>query len=153
MRPSTRTSSSDSAAITVSAFSHCEQLHQDYAIRAVRAPDGLRVGSLGRSSGRLRHRRTVGAKRKLGNDAAEAITEPVDDLVPERPVHQHAVEENHRRPALTGIGVRRRDPGGRREALPGVRLSRRQAHGGEAAVPVERETKGVPKYRFDWSAR
>ena len=55
--------------------------------------------------GVIRHRRAVGAERKLRDDAAVAVVQLIDDVVPQCAVHQHSVEEDHRRPAATSIRV------------------------------------------------
>ena len=60
------------------------------------------------------HRRAVSTEGKLRNDAPVAAAQPVDDVAPQRAVHQHSMQEDHRRPVTTGVGVhetsRRRSP-------------------------------------------
>ena len=58
------------------------------------------------------HRRGVRAERQLRDDAAVAIPQATDHLVPQGAAHQHPVREHHDRPVAAGVGVH--EAGGRR---------------------------------------
>ena len=56
--------------------------------------------------GIIAHRRLVSAERQLRDDAAVAISQAGDELVPQAPVHQHSVQQHYDGSIATGVRVR-----------------------------------------------
>ena len=51
------------------------------------------------------HRRGVRAERQLRDDAAVALTQAADDLVPRGAALQHPVQQHHHRPIAAAVGI------------------------------------------------